>query len=250
MKTTLRFSTCAMLLLVGVAAHAESGSTSATQSATHVGAGAGPVNGNLQSGATVATTPTADPEAEARLQKIRERTAKASRAAVAKAERRLSSTTVKVNSKADAEEDQVAERLAKEFGMTAEAIRDEQQRLETRWGDVMIAHTIQSNATTALTIDQLYQLKGEGNEWSRIAAAMGLSLDELTTAVKSEGRVAVGLEPGDGKVAIVHGTGAKAGIQSSAAAGVDASRSGAGVTASIHSGADAATTLPRVKVRN
>ena len=185
MKTTLRFSTCAMLLLVGVAAHAESGRhpphnrrrTSARAPVPSAGISIRRHGGH---------DPHRGPGGRGAAPEDPERTAKASRAAVAKAERRLSSTTVRVNSKADAEEDQVAERLAKEFGMTAEAIRDEQQRLETRWGDVMIAHTIQSNATTALTIDQLYQLKGEGNEWSRIATAMGLSLDELATAVKSE----------------------------------------------------------------
>ena len=147
-------------------------------------------------------------QSEVPLNRVRERAAKASGANVARTERRLTTAAVKVNAQAFAEEDQVAARLAHELGLATGVLVEQKNRIRATWGDLMIAHTLRSNAGIEITIDQLFMLHDEGQDWSHIASGLGLSLNELVAAVNGETRVAVGLAPGDGKVAVVHGTGA------------------------------------------
>ena len=51
-----------------------------------------------------------------------------------------------------------------------------------------------------------------GMGWGEIAAGLGLNLGETVSAVQSEGKVAGGTVKADGKIAVAHGEGAKAGL--------------------------------------
>ena len=53
--------------------------------------------------------------------------------------------------------------------------------------------------------------------WAQIASGMGLKLGEVLNAAKAEAKVAKGLAKADGKVAVVHGSGSKAGAGSATA---------------------------------
>jgi hypothetical protein len=58
--------------------------------------------------------------------------------------------------------------------------------------------------------------------WGQIAHGLGLKLGPAMGAVKTEARVARGLEKADGKVTTIQGTGSRAGAQAAAKAATKA----------------------------
>ena len=124
---------------------------------------------------------------------------------------------------ATAGDPKVAERLGTEFGMTPDALIAEKNELGTSWGQLMIAHTLMSNASAEVTSRQLFDLRTEGMGWGQIAHGLGLKLGPAIGAVKTEARVARGLEKADGKVTTIQGPGSRAGAQAAAKAATKAS---------------------------
>lgn len=116
----------------------------------------------------------------------------------------------------------VAERLGNEFGMTPDALIAERNELGTSWGQLMIAHTLMSNSSAELTARQVFDLRTEGMGWGQVAHGMGLKLGPSIAAVKTEARVARGLEKADGKVAAIQGPGSRAGASAAAKAAAKA----------------------------
>jgi hypothetical protein len=109
----------------------------------------------------------------------------------------------------------IAERLAGEFGVSVEMLTAEKDGLKVGWGQLMLARTLLANSSTELSTRQLFDLRNEGMSWAQIASGMGLRLGEVLSATKAEAKVAKGLAKADGKVAVVHGSGSKAGISGS-----------------------------------
>lgn len=134
----------------------------------------------------------------------------------------------------------IAERLGTEFGMTPDALVAERNELGTSWGQLMIAHTLMANSTDGLTARQIFDLRTEGMGWGQIAHGMGLKLGAAVSAVKTEARVARGLEKADGKVSTIQGA---SGSRASADAAAKAAAKAA-TKASIK--ADAAGTQAKV----
>src|SRR5437867_11585576 len=95
----------------------------------------------------------------------------------------------------------------------------------------MIAQTLALNSKSDVTADQLITLHKDGMGWGQIAAGLGLRLGEVVSAVNAESHVASGQAKADGKVAVVHGEGAKAGL--GAGAGVHAGGQGVKAGASL-----------------
>jgi hypothetical protein len=106
----------------------------------------------------------------------------------------------------------IAERLAGEFGVTADALLAEKNELKVSWGQLMLARSLIANSTVELTTRQLVDLRNEGMSWPQIAKGMGLRLGEVLSAAKAEAKVAKGAAKADGKVAVVHGAGSKSGL--------------------------------------
>jgi hypothetical protein len=174
-------------------------------------------------------------EARQTLEAIKAKGAKVSAAARSKAEAKLAAVAKKTNEEASAKGDAtVAGRLAAEFGMTAEQLMAEHQSVGCSWGELMIAHSLQANSTTEVTAAQLLELHQEGTGWGQIAAGLGFKLGEVVSAVQAEGRVAAGLAKPDGKVAVIHGPGARAGV--GAQAGANAGVQAAGTQAAARAG--------------
>lgn len=200
--------------------------------------------------ATKATTPVAQATAEsqtnaaanakaAKLEKIRERGMKASAAEREKAEARLDAVAQKVNEAAKADEGQsIAKRLAADLKLESSALIDEKSALDASWGDLMIAHTLAANSKAGVTASDLVQLKHRGTGWGQIAAGLGLHLDGAVNAVGAEAKVAQGMTKADGKVAVIHGDGARASAGGNAglATGVKTERVDAGAGASLGAG--------------
>jgi hypothetical protein len=109
----------------------------------------------------------------------------------------------------------IAERLAGEFGVSVEMLTAEKGALKVNWGQLMLARTLLANSSTELSTRQLFDLRNEGMSWAQIASGMGLRLGDVLNAAKAEAKVAKGLSKPDGKVAVVHGSGSKAGISGS-----------------------------------
>lgn len=186
--------------------------------------------------ASVAAQAQADAEARAEARKtmdrIKERGARVSGAARAKAESRIEVVATKTNEDAAVHgSSAIATRLAAEFGMTADQLTAEREALGCSWGDLMIAHSLDANTSTDVTAAQLVQLHKEGTGWGQIAAGLGLKLGHVVSAVQAEGRVAAGLAKPDGKVAVIRGDGTRA----SAGAGAAASAAVPGASAAAQS---------------
>jgi hypothetical protein len=131
--------------------------------------------------------------------------------------------------KGDAE---VAGRVAVEFGVTPDALIAERSKYARGWGEIVVGRTLAANAKTDATLDDLFTMRSQGMGWAAIAAGLDLKLADVVTAMKSEQQVAIGVERGDGKPAMIASGSApktKADSKSVAKGEVKASASDAGV---------------------
>jgi len=192
--------------------------------------------------ASAAANASGDVAAQQRLEAIKDKGAQVDARARAKAEAKLDASAKSTDQKAEAQgEATVAARLAKEFGTTTDAIMSQKAQLETSFGQLMIAHTLSANAgdgTNAISVDQLFELRGEGMGWGQIAAGLGFNLGSVVSAVQSENRVAIGLSKPDGMAASVRSElprgAANAGVH--AGAGLGSARVGTDVSGAVKIG--------------
>jgi len=225
---------CSMLALAGLV-HAQVGSTqgrASGQSAGSAQAAQGTVSGDASASAA------ANADARADLAKMKQqmetRAARTSAEARAHAEAKLEATAKRTDDAGLKGESEVASRLAKEFGITVSALMDEKTELGASWGQLMIAHTLSANSNLNVTVQQLFELRKDGMGWGQIAAGLGYKLGDAVSAVNSEGRVAGGQARADGKVAVIHGEGARSGLGMNAAGGLGLNAGhGAGVGAGL-----------------
>jgi len=187
-------------LLSAVAAFAQTGDTNTPPSSTPPASVPASDQANQQATAATAT-------ADAKLAVIWERARATSEKDKKDTEAKLDVTKSSVDREAAAKGDSVvAERLATEFGMTADALTAEKTHYNTGWGDLMIAHALQANAKTDITLDQVFQMRtSDGLSWGQIAHGFDLRLGDVVSGVKREGAVATGHAKGDGKVATMRG---------------------------------------------
>ncbi|HEX5632231.1 MAG TPA: hypothetical protein VFX50_03350, partial [Gemmatimonadales bacterium] len=167
-------------------------------------------------------------------QAIEKRAAHVPAKALAKAEAQLQSTARRVDAGAEAQGNAVvATRLATEFGMSTQALLAEKAALGASWGQLMIAHALDANATTDLTVEQLITMHADGMGWGRIAAGLGIELGSAVSSVNAEARVAQGLAKADGRVSAMRGEGARAGVRGGVTAGLGAAHGRTGVGAGL-----------------
>lgn len=177
----------------------------------------------------------AEAEAQKTLEAIKQKGGRVSMVAREKTDANLQAIERKTNDVARAQgEALVASRLGADFGLPAEQLTTERHQAGCSWGNLMIAHSLQSNTKTEVTATQLLTLHEEGTGWGQIAAGLGLKLGEVVSAVQAQGRVAAGLAKPDGKVAVIHGEGARAGV--AAQAGAASAVPGSGVAAEASAG--------------
>jgi hypothetical protein len=155
------------------------------------------------------------------LQAIRQRGAEAKSEAQAAAEPKMSVAARDVEKKVEIKgEVEVAARLAKEFGLEQEAMVAEKQALGATWGELMVAHTLQANSQTPITVQQVLGLRAEGRGWGEIAAGLGFDVAQAVRAVENEAKVIVGKGKVDGKPAVIVGSKLDTKPKTSTAAGV------------------------------
>ncbi|MBI5710510.1 MAG: hypothetical protein HZC42_09435 [Candidatus Eisenbacteria bacterium] len=226
-----------MTLALAALASAQSGSANGSASGQATGAiEAKKGEASASAGATAEASASAEASFEKMKQDIEAKGAKVSAEARAKAEAKLEATAKRVDEDATRGEQTVAGRLAKEFGMTVQALLDEKSQLDLSWGQLMIAHTLEANAKADVTVQQLVEMHGDGMGWGQIAAGLGLKLGDAVSAVNSEGRVAAGEVRADGRVAVIHGEGARAGLGVGAGAGLGLQGGGKGVGGGVGGG--------------
>jgi len=155
--------------------------------------------------ATATPAPAAAPPSTPAMDRVKERGTKASAKERADVEKKLDEVEKEIETESTKGEPAVAERLAAEFGVTADALTAEKSQYGRGWGELTVAHTLLSNAKTDATLTDIFALRSQGMGWGAIAAGLDLKLGEVVSAVKSEQRVAVGLDKGDGKPAVIHG---------------------------------------------
>jgi hypothetical protein len=189
---------------------------------------------NPTSSARVEGKAEATADARANLESIRKKGSEVSAGARAKTDAKLDAEAKRCNEQANAQGDaKVATRLAAEFGMTAEQLTAEKNELNASWGELMIAHCLMANTKTAITTTQLFELRQEGSGWGQIAAGLGLKLGDTVSAVRAENRVASGQAAADGKVAAIHGPGARVGLGAGVGAGAQAGNIHAGTQVGV-----------------
>jgi hypothetical protein len=208
------------------------------------GQGAGALQAS-SAGTAVSTEASAAAQAdfERTKQDIANKGARVSAEARARAEAKLAAAAKRVEDGVARGEAAAESRMAKEFRLTTSTLATEKAELGASWGQLVIAHTLQANATTSLTTEQLLDLHQEGMGWGQIAAGLGLKLGDVVSAVNTESRVAMGDTQADGRVAVIHGAGARAGLGlgTQVGAGLDAGHAGsvgagAGVGAGVKIG--------------
>jgi hypothetical protein len=192
----------------------------------------GPVDAHGQMQAMTET----EADADATLQPVRERAKKASAKTCAIVQRELAEIAKRIDDSANSAKGTATAtgRIATEFGMTADAITAEQDQFEAGLGELTIAHTLKANSKTAISMDQLFQLRQEGLGWAQIAHGLNLRMSEVTPAMRSEGNVAAGVSKADGKVAMIH---SNANVTTSTSAGIHAGPATVGTASSVGVGA-------------
>ncbi len=211
---------------------ATTNATSDMRSQGSVDPGTHNVQGQTESSADL----TAEENVSASLDAVRERAKQASRKALTKLERRLSELANEIDVQANLKgEALVANRVAPEFGMTGAGLLSEEAALNTRMGDLIIAHTLAANSRTDVTTQQLFELQHDGFTWARIAYGLDLRMDQVAGAVESEARVASGKAKADGRPAMIQSAAAASasagtGTDMSAGAGINAGRGGVGAS--------------------
>lgn len=223
------------VLLAAASAVAVAQSTETQGSATGITQAQGSLGQSAPAGqANAEADASAKAEARVKLAAILERGAKQPAKARADADAKIQAAVNQANGQAVSEGNQkVAGRLAAEFGMTTEAVTSEKQALGSSWGELMIAHALEANSSSDLTVEQIYQMKKDGNGWGQIAAGMGFKLGDVVSAAQAEAKVAAGLAKADGKVHAIRGVDAN--VKSANGLGVKAGgvRADAGVKADI-----------------
>ena len=227
-------SAMAMMALTASLAQAQSSAGSATQSQTSGNAAVQGASAATETQASLVENSAVD---VGELKKeITTKAAKTSAKARTRADAKLDATAKTVDTEANQGESKVADRLGTEFGMTADAIQAEKTSTGASWGNLMIAHTLAANASTTVAVADLIAMQQGGMGWGQIAAGLGLNLGEVISAVASEGRVASGTLKADGKVAVAHGEGAKAGLGLGVKSGAAAGGAKVGATAGVGAG--------------
>lgn len=116
--------------------------------------------------------------------------------------KRIEVTISRVNAEATSKgQATMAARLAAEFDMTAEELIREREDLALRWGEVVVGHTLLANSKVGLTMRDLVGLRSEGIGWGPIAYGLQFRMEDFVSAIKAEGRVAMGIAKPDGKPA-------------------------------------------------
>ena len=220
-------------LVVASAASAESGSATGTAE-TRTDASAAAHAASASAGAATQTHTDLDASLRAERDAIEKKAARVSAKVRAQAEARLAACADQVDAAVKKQgEAAVAGRLSSELGIDAGVLMAEQDELECGWGDLMIAHVLDANAKTDLSAAQLVKLNDAGCEWSDVAAGLGIDLNAAVRGLSGEARVAAGLARGDGRVAVMSGTGARAGATAGVGTGVRVGDAGAGVNAGV-----------------
>ena len=228
-------------LFGGILLLASMGMASA-QGSTATGGTAATAEGKTEVKADATMMASASTDADASMKAIRDRAKSASPKARATTDKRLAKLSTDIDATADAKGKAVAAgRVAPEFGMTGDALVAEADQFGAGLGEVIIAHTLMANSTTAVTMDQLFAMRKDGMGWGQIAQGLDLRLGEAVSAVMSEGRVARGTVKADGKTAVIHSGAAHANTHASVGAGAAAHAGHAGVGAAGNVGVGAGT---------
>ena len=208
----------ALSLLVAGSALAQSNPSGGQATGNAAGDANPSTNGaKVHSSAEASAGVNANADADKWMQAVEAKGEKVSASALKKADAKLEAAAKKVDEEATAKGDsKVAGHLGAEFGMTAEAITDEKSRLDVSWGELTIARTLIANTKSRTAVEPLIEMRKDHVGWAQIAAGMGLKLGEVTSAVQTESRVAQGLAKADGKVAVIHGDGSRAGLGANA----------------------------------
>jgi hypothetical protein len=152
-------------------------------------------------------------------------------------EKKLRETVKQVEVEGAKGDQTVASRLGADFGMTPDVLIAEKGKYQTGWGELMIAHTILASAKGGATLDQLFELRRNGMGWGQIGYGLGLKLDGIVSAVKSQSRVALGTAKADGRPAKIQSATVKA--STGTKVGVGAGQKGTGVSTDVGVGAGA-----------
>lgn len=145
------------------------------------------------------------------MDRVKERGMKVSAKERADVDKKLDDLEKQIEDEVMKGEPAVAERMASDLGVTADALTAEKSQYGRGWGELTVAHTLVANAKTDATLSDLFALRTQGLGWGVIAAGMDLKLGDVVSAVRSEQRVAAGLEKGDGKPATIQTAVADAG---------------------------------------
>lgn len=242
MQRTWKISLTLLLALAPAGtAHAAGGSAAKGEAAAQSGAATTVATPAAEAEATTNAAASADAAARARFERIRSLGARASQKARTEAESRIdaASQTIEKTVALDGNA-RVAERFAAEFGTTPEALVAERAELETSWGELVIAHTIQASRTD-LTVAELVAMREEMG-WGQIAAGLGMKLGDVVSAVRAESRAVNGETTADGRVATIRGGRVSGGASASANARA------AGTNVGVGSHATAEVSVPAVKI--
>jgi hypothetical protein len=197
----------------------------------------GTPSASAQTPATASTTPAPDasvaPAAQATkappstpaMDRVKERGMKVSAKDRADVEKKLDDLEKQIEDEVTKGEPAVAQRMAADLGVTADALTAEKSQYGRGWGELTVAHTLMANAKTDATISDLFGLRTQGTGWGAIAAGLDLKLGDVVSAVRSEQRVAAGLEKGDGKPAVIQTAAADAGTTKAEKASTKTSKS-------------------------
>jgi hypothetical protein len=83
---------------------------------------------------------------------------------------------------------QIADRLAQDFGVTADVLTQQRTQFNADWGDIVLAYTIMDRSKTTVTIDEIFALRSSGESWTQVAREFRVSPGRLLGGIRAEAR--------------------------------------------------------------
>ncbi|MGE5178233.1 MAG: hypothetical protein ACM3PF_03975 [Bacteroidota bacterium] len=139
----------------------------------------------------------------------------------------------------------VETRLAQDLGVTTDVLTQQETQYNATLGDLLVAYTIQSDARTSVTLDEIFTMRSSGETWTQIARAFRIPPGTLLRGIRTETQTLSSATSGSGSTSgtttttttRTHGKGATAASQMHGKGGTAA----VGTTLRGHGGATLST---------
>jgi len=80
----------------------------------------------------------------------------------------------------------ISERLSQDFNVSVDVLNQQRTQFNADWGDLLAAYTLQSRASTTITIEEIFALRSSGTSWTQIARSLRVPPGQFLRGIRTE----------------------------------------------------------------